>query len=88
MEVLDLFDYLIKLKQLEFIEIRFIPEALQKDFVNFIAGNTLTHITDDRKPLIPRNLYNLWVTKLKTSGFDYSFDCKTVSLPEIPNLFS
>jgi hypothetical protein len=88
MEVLDLFAYLIKLKQLEFIEIRFIPEALQKDFVNFIAGNTLTRITDDRKPLIPRNLYNLWIAKLNTTGFDYSFDCKTVSLPEIPNLFS
>ena len=88
MEVLDLFAYLIKLKQLEFIEIRFIPEALQKDFVNYIAGNTLTRITEDRKPLIPRNLYSLWITKLNTIGFDYSFDCKTVSLPEIPHLFS
>jgi len=87
MEVLDLFAYLIKLKQLEFIEIRFIPEVLQKDFINYIAGNTLTRITDDRKPLIPRNRYNLWINKLNTTGFDYPFDCKTVLLPEISNLF-
>jgi hypothetical protein len=88
MEVLDLFAYLIRLRQLEYVEIRFIPEVLQQDFIHYIAGNTITRITEDRKPMIPRNLYNLWIEKLNTKGFDYSFDCREVSIPRIPNLFS
>ena len=88
MEVLDLFAYLIKLKNIKLIDIRYLPEVLHKDFQRFIVGHTLTQKTEDGKPLIPQSLYTEWIEKLNTKGFDYSFDCRKVSIPRIPNLFS
>jgi len=87
MDVLDLFNYLIKLKQLKLVDIRYLPEVLHKDFIRFIAGNTISQITEDGKPLIPQSLYVEWLKKLNTDGFDYPIDCKQVVLPKIENLF-
>jgi len=53
-----------------------------------MAGNTLSKITEDGKPLIPQSLYIEWIKKLNTDGFDYPIDCTQVVLPKYENLFS
>lgn len=75
MDVLELFIYINKLREQPFITTMQLPEVLYKDFNCFIAGHTLTKMTDSGEPLIPQSLYNEWLDKLNTKGFDYVIDC-------------
>jgi hypothetical protein len=49
------------------IDILFRPDLLQ-----FIRGETLS--SRDGKLSVGHNLYNRWIHKLRTRGFDYSID--------------
>lgn len=85
MEVVDLFAYLVRLRDLERVEMKYLPETLHKDLLTFVTGETLTRLTEDGKPVIPRKLYNNWIEKLNKKGFDYPIECDNITLPRIQN---
>lgn len=51
-----------------------VPRQLKADLQTFIVGETLT--MKDGKLVIGKNLYNKWLLKLNTKGFDYEIDWK------------
>jgi len=46
-----------------------IRKEFRQDLQNYIVGETLGIL--DGKPVIGKNLYRMWLKKLKTQGFDY-----------------
>jgi len=76
--LVELFRYAQRLKAYPYINFKrllLIPE-LQNDFVHFIAGETLTRITNDGELFIPQSLYFAWIDKIATHGFDTEIDLK------------
>lgn len=51
-----------------------LPRQFQADLQNFIVGETLT--MRDGKIVIGHNLYNKWLEKIGSKGFDYEIDFK------------
>jgi|ERR1035437_9787339 hypothetical protein len=76
--LVEIIKYLQRLQAYKLINYKrmlLIPE-LQDSFVRFIAGETLTQITDDGELLIPQSLYRAWIDKIETHGFDTEIDIK------------
>ncbi len=53
----------------EYIFVEDIRKEFRADLKRFIAGKTLAE--RDGKLLVGKNLYQLWLKKIKTRGFDY-----------------
>ena len=51
-----------------------VQKEFRADLQSFIVGETLT--MQDGKIVIGNNLYNKWLRKLNTKGFDYEIDFK------------
>jgi hypothetical protein len=51
-----------------------IQMEFRSDLQNYIIGATLS--TTDGKLVIGNNLYNEWLRKIRTKGFDYEIDFK------------
>lgn len=51
-----------------------VQKEFRKDLQTFIVGETLT--MREGKLVIGNNLYNKWLEKLNTKGFDYEIDWK------------
>jgi hypothetical protein len=49
-------------------------EEFRQDLQNFIVGETLT--VRNGKLVIGNNLYNQWLDKIRSKGFDYEIDFK------------
>lgn len=52
-----------------------VQKEFRADLQSFIVGETLT--MQDGKIIIGNNLYNRWLRKLDTKGFDYEIDFKS-----------
>lgn len=46
-----------------------VRKEFRADLQSFIVGETLG--VQDGKPVIGKNLYNSWLKKIRTKGFDY-----------------
>ena len=78
MEILDLLKYLLKLTELDRIEIYYLPEPLHKDILTFTNGDKI----------YTKEKYLAWLNKLDQKGWDYDIDVRNeVTIPKIPNLF-
>jgi len=53
----------------EIIFLKDIRKEFRQDLQHFILGETL--MMKDGKPVIGKNLYKNWLSKIKTVGFDY-----------------
>lgn len=63
-----------QLSKKEMIFLDDVPRQLKADLQKFIVGETLTML--DGKIVIGNNLYERWLLKLNTKGFDYEIDWK------------
>ena len=88
---IELFKYLQRLQQYPLVNHkRLLFPELRSDLLHFIAGETLTKITDDGELLIPQSLYSAWIEKLKTQGFDMAIELskyKVFLCPERGEMF-
>lgn len=65
---------LYKLSKSSIIFIDDVQKEFRADLQKFIVGETLT--MRDGKIVIGNNLYNKWLEKISTRGFDYEIDFK------------